>query len=50
MDLADAVPVSRAKVAAAWETLGPDRVLARLRAMAGDDGKTAATEKAGDVA
>lgn len=33
MDLADAVPVSRAKVAAAWQDHGPDQVLATLRAM-----------------
>ncbi len=34
LDLAAQVPVSPAKVAAAWEKDGPDRTLARLREMA----------------
>ena len=34
LDLAAAVPVSQAKVAAAWDRLGPDQVLAQLRVMA----------------
>jgi hypothetical protein len=34
MDLAAQVPVSRSKVAAAWEKNGPDAVLARLRKLA----------------
>jgi hypothetical protein len=46
MDLASAVPVSQAKVAAAWTSLGPDRVLAQLRKLAAG-GKTAET---GDAA
>ena len=38
LDLASSVPVSRAKVAAAWERNGPDQVLATLRAMAAGRG------------
>lgn len=34
LDLASSVPVSPARVAAAWETHGPDRVLATLRDLA----------------
>jgi len=40
LDLAASVPVSRAKVAAAWERSGPDRTLATLRALAGKDAAT----------
>lgn len=37
LDLAAAVPVSPAKVAAAWEKNGPDRTLATLRKLAAGD-------------
>lgn len=38
LDLAAEIPVSPAKVAAAWEAQGPDRVLAQLRALAAGSG------------
>jgi len=45
LDLASQVPVSAAKVASAWETQGPDRVLATLRKLA--SGGDEAPRKAG---
>lgn len=45
LDLAAAVAFSPAEVSAAWDGLGPDRVLAALRELAGDS--DAAARKAG---